>query len=70
MLILPLIIGTLCIESRRIIDNLFASKLRIGSVSALAFGYKLIEFAYVAIAEPLAVVILPYFSDLAVQKDH
>ena len=69
-LLLPLIVGTLCIESRRIIDNVFASKLRIGSVSALAFGYKLIEFAYVAIAEPLAVVVLPYFSDLAIQKDH
>jgi len=69
-LMVPLIIGTTCIESRRLIDNFFASKLRIGSVSALAFGYKLIEFAYVAIAEPLAVVVLPYFSDLAREKEH
>lgn len=68
-LILPLLVGISCIESRRIIDNLFASTLMVGSVSALAFGYKLIEFAYVAIAEPLAVVVLPYFSDLALQKD-
>lgn len=69
-LMLPLLVGISCIESRRLIDNFFASKLIIGSVSALAFGYKLIEFAYVAIAEPLAVVVLPYFSDLALQKDH
>lgn len=69
-LMAPLVVGITCIESRRIIDNWFASKLRIGSISALAFGYKLIEFAYVAIAEPLAVVVLPYFSDLALQKDH
>ena len=61
----PLVIGTTCIESRRVIDNIFASKLRIGSVSALAFGYKLIEFAYVALVESLAVVVLPYFSDMA-----
>jgi len=69
-LIVPLIVGTTCIESRRLIDNFFASKLRVGSVTALAYGYKLIEFAYVAIAEPLAVVVLPYFSDLAIQKEH
>jgi putative peptidoglycan lipid II flippase len=69
-LIIPLIVGTTCIESRRLIDNFFASKLRVGSVTALAYGYKLIEFAYVAIAEPLAVVVFPYFSDLAIQKDH
>jgi len=66
----PLIVGTTCIESRRLFDNFFASTLRVGSVTALAYGYKLIEFAYVAIAEPLAVVVLPYFSDLAIQKDH
>ncbi len=69
-LMAPLVVGITCTESRRIIDNWFASTLRIGSVSALAFGYKLIEFAYIAIAEPLAVVVLPYFSDLAIQKDH
>ena len=69
-LMLPLVVGTACIESRRLIDNFFASKLRVGSVTAVAYGYKLIEFAYVAIAEPLAVVVLPYFSDLAIQKDH
>ncbi|GAK56464.1 integral membrane protein MviN [Candidatus Vecturithrix granuli] len=69
-LMLPLLVGISCIESRRLIDNFFASKLIIGSISALTFGYKLIEFTYVAIAEPLAVVVLPYFSDLALQKDH
>lgn len=66
----PLVVGTLCIESRRLIDNFFASQLMIGRVSALEFGYRLIEFAYVAIASPLAVVVLPYFSDLALEKDH
>ncbi len=68
-LIRPLIVGTLCIEGRRVIDNRFASRFP-GSVSALAYGYKLIEFAYVFIAEPLAVVVLPYFSELAINNDH
>ena len=68
-LIRPLIVGTVCIEGRRVIDNRFASKFP-GSVSALAYGYKLIEFAYVFIAEPLAVVVLPYFSELAINNDH
>ena len=67
-LIQPLIVGTVCIEGRRVIDNRFASKFP-GSVSALAYGYKLIEFAYVFIAEPLAVVVLPYFSELAIKND-
>jgi putative peptidoglycan lipid II flippase len=69
-LMAPLVIGIACFESRRLIDNFFASTLVIGSVAALEFGYRLIEFAYVAIAEPLAVVILPYFSDMALEKDH
>ncbi len=69
-LMLPLLAGTACIEGRRLIDNWFASSLKIGSVSALAFGYKLIEFAYKAAALPLATVVLPYFSDLALQHDH
>ena len=67
-LMAPLVPGTISIESRRLIDNFFASKFQVGSVSALAFGYKLIEFTYVAIAEPLAVVVLPYFSDLAIKQ--
>ena len=69
-LIAPLVVGTLCLESRRLIDNFFASTLAIGSVSALEFGYRLIDFAYVALAEPLAVVVLPYFATLAFEKDH
>lgn len=68
-LIRPLILGTVCIEGRRVIDNRFASRFA-GGVSALAYGYKLIEFAYVFIAEPLAVVVLPYFSELAIRKEH
>ncbi len=69
-LMLPLLAGTVCIEGRRLVDNWFASMLKVGSVSALTFGYKLIEFAYKAIALPLATVVLPYFSDLALQQDH
>lgn len=69
-LMLPMLVGTVCIEGRRIADNFFASLLGVGSVASLAFGYKLIEFAYAAVAKPLSVVVLPYFSDLALQKDH
>ena len=69
-LMLPLFAGTLCVEGRRLIDNWFASFMKIGSISALSFGYKLIEFAYKSLAIPLATVVLPYFSDLALQKDH
>ncbi len=69
-LIRPLVPGTLCIEGRRLVDNWFASSIGVGSISALNFGYKLIEFAYKSLAIPLATVVLPYFSDLALQKDH
>ncbi|PID57273.1 murein biosynthesis integral membrane protein MurJ [candidate division KSB3 bacterium] len=69
-LILPLVAGTLCAEGRRVIDNWFASFLAAGSISALSFAYKLIEFAFKSLAVPLATVVFPYFSDLALQKDH
>ena len=69
-LMLPLLVGTLCVEGRRLIDNWFASFMVTGSISALSFGYKLIEFAYKSLAIPLATVVLPYFSDLALRKDH
>lgn len=69
-LMLPMLVGTVCIEGRRLVDNFFASLFGVGSVASLAFGYKLIEFAYAAVAKPLSVVTLPYFSDLALQKDH
>lgn len=69
-LMLPLLVGTVCVEGRRLVDNWFASFMALGSISALSFGYKLIEFAYKSLAIPLATVVLPYFSDLAQQKDH
>lgn len=69
-LMAPMLAGTLCIEGRRLVDNFFASLIGVGSVASLAYGYKLIEFAYAAVAKPLSVVVLPYFSDLALQKDH
>jgi putative peptidoglycan lipid II flippase len=69
-LMLPLVVGIACVQSRRLIDNYFASQLIGGSVAALDYGYRLIEFAYVAIAEPLAVVVLPYFAGLALAKNH
>lgn len=69
-LMLPLLVGTICIQSRPLIDNWFASGIGIGKVAAIGFAYKLIDFAYTAVAKPLAVVVLPYFSDLAQQDDH
>ncbi len=69
-LMLPLLVGTVCVEGRRLVDNWFASFMALGSISALSYGYKLIEFAYKSLAIPLATVVLPYFSDLALQKDH
>lgn len=67
-LMLPLVAGLFFTQGRRIIDNAFASTLAVGSVSALTFAYRLIDFPFVAIAEPLAVVLFPFFSDLAVKQ--
>lgn len=69
-LMAPLFAGTACIESRRLVDNYFASSLRVGSIAALEFSYRLIEFAYAFLAKPLATVVLPYFSELSQQQDH
>jgi len=63
----PLMIGLFFIQGRRLIDNAFASTLAVGSVASLTFAYRLIDFPFVAIAEPLAVVLFPFFSDLAVR---
>lgn len=64
---LPLVAGIIFTQGRRIVDSAFASTLAVGSVSALTFSYRLIDFPFVAIAEPLAVVLFPFFSDLAVK---
>lgn len=69
-LMTPLFAGTACIESRRLVDNFFASFLREGSLAALDYSYRLIEFTYAFLAKPLATVVLPYFSELSQQQDH
>ncbi len=69
-LMLPLLAGTVCIEGRRLVDNFFASRFPIGRLTALTFGYKLIEFTYAGVAKPLAAVVLPYFSELAQDRQH
>jgi len=48
----------------------FASTLIIGSVSALEFGYRLIDFAYVALGRTARRRGPAVFSGMAIEKDH
>lgn len=51
------------------VDNIFASTLPPGSVSALAFAKKMVETLTLIFPYALGVVIFPFFSELALKTD-
>jgi putative peptidoglycan lipid II flippase len=68
-LMLPLVAGIAFSQLSAIIDNMFASTLETGSVSALAYAKKLVEMPVVILPYAVGVVIFPFFTELAIAKD-
>ncbi len=61
----PMVIGVFFAKSRILFDNYLVSGMAIGSVTALQFGYRVMEFGIVVILEPFSTVIFPEFVRLA-----
>ncbi len=57
----PMIIGIFFAKFRIIFDNYLVSGMAVGSVTALQYGYKVMEFGIVVLLEPFSTVIFPEF---------
>jgi len=57
----PMIIGIFFAKFRILFDNYLVSGMAIGSVTALQYGYRVMEFGIVVILEPFSTVIFPEF---------
>ena len=57
----PMIIGIFFAKFRIIFDNYLVSGMAIGSVTALQYGYRVMEFGIVVLLEPFSTVIFPEF---------
>jgi murein biosynthesis integral membrane protein MurJ len=64
----PLLIGVTFSQLSNLIDNVFASYLKEGSIAALSYSKKLIEFPIIIFPYILSIVIFPYFTQLKVEK--
>lgn len=60
----PMVIGILFSKFRILFDNFIVSGMTIGSVTALQYGYKVMEFGIVVLLEPFSTVIFPEFVKL------
>lgn len=65
----PLLIGVAFSQVSSLVDNIFASYLQEGAISALSYSKKIIELPILIFPYILSVVIFPYFSELAIAKD-
>lgn len=66
----PLVLGIVFSQLSLLIDNMFASTLSAGSISALSFAKKLAEMPIIIIPYALGIVLFPYFSELAIAKNY
>ena len=68
-LMLPLIVGITFSQLGYLVDNVFASTLETGSLSALTYAKKVIEMPLIVLPYTLAVIIFPFFSELALNNE-
>lgn len=69
VLTLPLLIGVSFSQISGLVDNVFASYLQEGAISALSYAKKIIELPVLVFPYVLSIVLFPYFSELAIQKE-
>ncbi len=66
----PLLIGVTFSQLSGLVDNIFASYLQEGSIAALSYSKKIIELPVLLFPFILSIVVFPYFSQLAIEKNH
>jgi murein biosynthesis integral membrane protein MurJ len=64
----PLLIGVLFSQVSSLTDNIFASYLPEGSISALSYSRKLVELPIVVLPYAVSVVIFPFLSQYVIEK--
>lgn len=65
----PLFIGILFSQISTLTDNIFASYLPDGSISALSYAKKIVELPIVIFPYVLSTVLFPYFSQLNIENN-
>jgi putative peptidoglycan lipid II flippase len=65
----PLLIGVVFSQLVVIIGNIFASYLQEGAIAAISYSKKIVELPIVIFPTILGIVVFPYFSQLAIEKD-
>ncbi len=65
----PLLFGVFFSQLNSIADNIFASGLSEGSISALSFSRKLVELPVVLLPYAVSVVLFPYLSQYVAEQD-
>ena len=64
----PLLLGMSFSQISSLVDNIFASYLQEGAIAALSYARKIVELPIVVFPYVLSVVVFPYFSQLAIEK--
>jgi len=67
-LMLPLIVGITFSQLGYMVDNVFASTLETGSLSALTYAKKVVQMPLIVLPYTLAIIIFPFFSELALSN--
>ena len=65
----PLLLGVGFSQISAFIDNGFASYLQEGAIAALSYSKKVVELPVVMFPYILSIVVFPYFSQLAIEKN-
>jgi murein biosynthesis integral membrane protein MurJ len=65
----PLLIGIIFSQISTWTDNVFASYLQEGSISALNYAKKVVELPVLVFPYAISVVVFPFFSELHIEKD-
>ncbi|CAA9282985.1 MAG: hypothetical protein AVDCRST_MAG56-4000 [uncultured Cytophagales bacterium] len=65
----PLLIGVSFSQLSTLADNLFASYLQEGAISALSYARKVVDLPILVFPYILSIVVFPYFSELALARD-
>jgi murein biosynthesis integral membrane protein MurJ len=65
----PLLIGIIFSQISNLVDNVFASYLQEGSLSALSYAKKIVELPVVIFPYALSIVLFPHLSQLHIEKN-
>lgn len=65
----PLLLGMLVSQANLLTDNMFASYMKNGTIAALSYAKKIVEMPVVVFPYVLSIVVFPYFSQFAIEKD-